>query len=438
MATYSAGSAERSAVAAALAFCAAGDKLIVPAGAATWTTALTPTVGIDMEGAGIGATVITNGGSGRLITYEPADYSLNSAFRLHGFEFDANGAGVLQLGPDTKRTPFVQQTNVRIDNNKFKNGSATSIKGQHIMFKGTMWGVTDNNTFEGSGYPISFSCASYLDEWWDAAAQNINDPGGADAMYVEDNTFTLTAYNTGDNVLSDGEYSHRYVFRYNTITNATNTYSLFDSHGEQSEMASGFRVELYGNQVSHGAYVMDFLKHRSGISLAMLNNATTSETPHLVTYAGATAICPTTHIAAKRQKGWWWGNRVNLTGAKWHSEGTAEGQDGIDCDGLTAIPLLGREVFADNIAGAPSSPGVSSGPLASRPSSCTTGQGYFATDQSVDDLTGMVGKNPDTPISGTLYVAVATNTWAVKWTPYTYPHPLRGEGTGNKLVMVVR
>jgi hypothetical protein len=60
--------------------------------------------------------------------------------------------------------------------------------------------------------------------------------------------------------------------------------------------------------------------------------------------------------------------------------------------------------------------GMGFGTLANRPTSCTTnstesgaGVGYFATDQGAQ---------------GTLYTCSATNTWAVFYTPYTYPHPL--------------
>lgn len=50
--------------------------------------------------------------------------------------------------------------------------------------------------------------------------------------------------------------------------------------------------------------------------------------------------------------------------------------------------------------------GVGAGPLSARPSTCTTGVGYWAADQN------------------TLYVATATNTWSVYYKPYVYPHPL--------------
>ena len=72
------------------------------------------------------------------------------------------------------------------------------------------------------------------------------------------------------------------------------------------------------------------------------------------------------------------------------------------------------------------SSGTGCGTLVARPATCTVGTAYWATNQSCSDLTGMVGPNPATPISGTLYKCTATNTWTAYYTPYTYPHPLRG------------
>ena len=71
--------------------------------------------------------------------------------------------------------------------------------------------------------------------------------------------------------------------------------------------------------------------------------------------------------------------------------------------------------------------GVGCGTPASRPSTCTTGVGFWATNQSCTDLTRMVGVSPAMPISGTLYKCTATDTWMPYYTPYAYPHPLRAE-----------
>lgn len=61
--------------------------------------------------------------------------------------------------------------------------------------------------------------------------------------------------------------------------------------------------------------------------------------------------------------------------------------------------------------------GTGSGTLASRPSTCTVGVGYWATDQGNWNQSDSGGQ-------GQLFVCTTTNTWSLYYTPYTYPHPL--------------
>jgi hypothetical protein len=69
--------------------------------------------------------------------------------------------------------------------------------------------------------------------------------------------------------------------------------------------------------------------------------------------------------------------------------------------------------------------GTGWGTLANRPTTCTVGVGYFATDQGSWNTSS---SNPEgvqqSGADGLLYKCTATNTWTLLYTPYTYPHPL--------------
>lgn len=69
--------------------------------------------------------------------------------------------------------------------------------------------------------------------------------------------------------------------------------------------------------------------------------------------------------------------------------------------------------------------GTGWGTIARRPSTCTTGVGYWATDEgswntSTSNLHGVQVNGAD----GRLYKCTATNTWTLYYEPYAYPHPL--------------
>ena len=73
--------------------------------------------------------------------------------------------------------------------------------------------------------------------------------------------------------------------------------------------------------------------------------------------------------------------------------------------------------------------GTGWGTLANRPTTCTAGVAYWATDQgswntSTSNPYGVQQNGAD----GVLYKATATNTWTQYYVPYTYPHPLQTDG----------
>lgn len=86
------------------------------------------------------------------------------------------------------------------------------------------------------------------------------------------------------------------------------------------------------------------------------------------------------------------------------------------------------EYYTDNSGGTPVacseshpctslSEGVAFGTLSNRPTTCTTGVGYFATDQGSWNVSGNAFGQ------GQLFVCGATNAWQAAYTPYCYPHP---------------
>lgn len=82
--------------------------------------------------------------------------------------------------------------------------------------------------------------------------------------------------------------------------------------------------------------------------------------------------------------------------------------------GTEAYVKIHREYYDD--------PDTPSGTLAARPSTCTAGYAYWATDQGNWNLSGSGGQ-------GVLYKCTATNTWTLYYTPYAYPYPGTGDPT---------
>lgn len=87
--------------------------------------------------------------------------------------------------------------------------------------------------------------------------------------------------------------------------------------------------------------------------------------------------------------------------------------------------VANRDYFSDGAnsnewttPGAALTAGVAWGKLANRPTSCSSGVGYWATDQ------GNWNQSGNGFGQGELFVCTGSSAWKLQYTPYTYPHPL--------------
>lgn len=383
------------------------------AGSATWSSTLSITKGVKLIGAGAGQTVIAT--SGKAIDYTPSSgyWSGNYIFEVSGFTFNSSHG----TGWDVSTTLIylycgcasTMQTNIKIHDNIINNSS----NGYGAIWNFACAGVIYDNTFAGWGYPLRIGwgdnqCAG---KSWPGQYTVEQAAGGdpsysyfysvpAQAMYVEDNTFN----NIGGPTLSDGDQGGSYVFRYNLIDMGG---QLFDMH------ENGRGGEIYGNHQT-GGNGDRFFADRGGRFMVHHNYTSGTGTETNLYNQG----CPSstlenfkdTYYFQNRAGGSYAGSLFSLY----------EGSD--VCNTITKNSTF----WIDNGANCTSSNcQTGTGCGTTLPPLCTTGVGYWITSQSCSSLSGMVGVNPSTPISGTLYKCTATNTWTAYYTPYTYPHPLR-------------
>ena len=201
-----------------------GDRVIVPSCAAgSWTGSVTipNTKGITLMGQGSTNTIISVGSTNQLVV---TTSSSNQPFRLTGFTFKhTHSAG----------TAFMQilgtATDWRVDNNVFDSqntaGGVYSIRvgDTGANTEAYTYGVIDHNEFKNRDFDTSIFVEwprGVLDpiasgDWiWGEAAQR----GTAQAVYIEDNTFSGSTPNSASQVI-DCRWGCKYVLRYNTIHN---------------------------------------------------------------------------------------------------------------------------------------------------------------------------------------------------------------------------
>jgi hypothetical protein len=254
-------------VSSALASASDGDTVLVPAGKAGWTSPLTITKGITLEGAGNDATVIlddisrekhreapppraplfskslTSGavGSPKMIqSILRIQLGSRQSFRLTGFTFQPGSLTI----PGSYGV-YLEGTcpSIRIDHCHFDQ----IYRGEYLRTVGWLYGVVDHCVFD-----CRTRCQSMV-IWHDGwGGHSDGDGSWADPPYfgsekfifIEDNIINNVAGPTQTTASIDAWAGARYVCRYNTFNNTVAT-----NHGlESSRRRRGCRVtEIYKN-----------------------------------------------------------------------------------------------------------------------------------------------------------------------------------------------
>jgi uncharacterized repeat protein (TIGR02543 family) len=257
-ATWPALDAQEANVAAAIANASDGDTVTVPAGTATWSTQLTITKHITLQGAGVGQTIIYDnapkGGSNQHLILVKLSGD-NPPFRLTGFEFaiPANytvivqpyGVGILEFQGGGGTVVPGMSANVRIDHCKIK------VAGVAMTFRNVL-GLVDHVEYIDTGFanPITAStfggwqpACIYMSKWggkdWGHGSWADAPNWGTDKfLFFEDCRFTGARLNFP----IDAYQGARYVARNCTFKDAR-----VAGTGTEGSVRGAKEVECYNN-----------------------------------------------------------------------------------------------------------------------------------------------------------------------------------------------
>ncbi len=269
-ATIKAASCSQSNVQTAINSAADGDTVSVPAGSCAWSSAISWTDrNVAVIGAGKDATTISCPNSCFSIISNSST-SAYSKWRISNMTLQGPAPGSIKITIWDNHTSW--HTGWRIDHMKFNFPGAGS--GYGIFVGGPTYGLIDHNDWIwGNGMAILVSSqmsseypptstkpqGGYLD------SQPL-DMGTANALYVEDNTFTSTV-GIGCAAYDTSSGGGRVVFRHNILTGC-----MFYSHWTRSAEIGGILAEIYNNQfIGNSAYNSHPIRLESGTGVIFNN-----------------------------------------------------------------------------------------------------------------------------------------------------------------------
>lgn len=435
-----------------------GDTINIPAGTSTWNARITipDTKGIVLSGAGTGSTNITFGTctGGALGHMEVYIAPGNSLTRVTAISFTFSNTGCNSDEVNIYVNGYSTTPNFRFDHNEFKNVRSRGIQLWSGSASADLWGLIDNNLFQclttgTSAHPLDFNGYRGGDgEMWERQG-GAPEWGTNKFVFVEDNEFDMV--DMADNVF-DAYGGAKFVFRNNIVRN-----TMPGVHGADSGSRRGVHsFEIYRNEFTNelGTDPFTAFQYRSGAIMQWGNTweAGFGNSGNLRLYRITDTdtyppwgMCNGTKIfdgngsptgyPCLDQVGWRFDDGYTSTTAGtrtltpiyfWENTQGGSAMAAPDTTGLSGYVNQNREYYTSTGAsctgGGSCTTGVGVG--TSLPTTCTTGVGFWKTNEGTWDSV-QVGND------GVLYICTSTNTWTLSYTPYTYPHPLQGLGGGD-------